>query len=160
MPVSAQNLDNDGAEISYPITFTNNDAQSHVYTIMLEGQETIGLRLGESNTFVLKPKDSNTINVYASTRAKEAGEKSFNVLVRENQKTISTIQLKANVNVQSGIFGTGLKAVLMVILILITIGLAGLGAAFGIRNYLQKDENEDSADESITKEIPAGEAYY
>ena len=160
VPVTSQNLNNDGREAAYQVTFTNNDVNTHLYTIMLGNGESLDLRLGESNTFVLKPKDSNTINVYASTRAKEAGEQSFNVLVRENQKTISTIQLKANVNVQSGIFGSGLKAVLMVILILITIGLAGLGAAFGIRNYLQKDEAEDDADESITKEIPTGEAYY
>ena len=110
VPVTSQNLNNDGSEVIYPVTFTNNDAQAHVYTIMLDSQ-LIDLRLGESNTFVLKPKDSNTINVYASTRTKEAGEKSFNAIVRENQKTISTIQLKANVNVQSGIFGTGLNRI-------------------------------------------------
>ena len=160
VPIAVQDLRNDGTEVAYPVTFTNNDAAPHVYTILLESPESLDLRIGDSNTFVLNTKESNTISVYASTRSKVAGEKTFNVVVKENNKVLKIVQLKANVAAESGIIGTGLKTFLMVILIIIAIGLAGAGLYFGLRSYFQRDDSEESAEDSVVQEIPEGEAYY
>ncbi len=155
VPVIRQDLKNDGSEVAYPITFTNKGAGSNTYVVMLDGAGWADLSLKDSNAFVLKPLESRTLNVYASTMAKDKGEKTFFVTVKSDDKVLRQVPLKANV---VGAEGLALKSFLKALLILVVVMIAAFGLFAGIRRYFGNNSNK-----SFASEIPdkvEGETYY
>lgn len=158
IPIVKQDLFNDGREAIYPLTLTNEGPDANTYTILLDGSNWANLRLAESNTFVIKPRQSKTINVYASTTAKMPGERVFLAAIRDNNGILTYAVLKANVVAVKGLLAMKLKNILEVVLIGIVIALAAMGIFFGIKGILEGDKGS-----GFSKEIPdreLGEAYY
>lgn len=147
VPVGKQDMKNDGSEVIYPIIFTNHGPDANKYTLLLDGADWARLRLSDSNVFVLKPQESKTINVFASTTANELGEQIFLATVKSNDKALKQIPLKADVIAVKGLIAAKLKNTLLVLLIAIVIALAAIGLFFGIGRLMQ-DDSEEIPDES------------
>jgi len=168
VPIALQDIGNDGSEVIYPITLTNNGPDANAYTLLLDGSNWAGLRLAESNTFVIKPKESKTIYVYASSKGNFIGEQTFVVTVKGNDNVLKQIPLKGNVvNVaRKDFLAAALKNILKIMLIAIAVFLAAIAIIFGINKYSQKEgelSDEEYYDRQFSEEIPDksnGEAYY
>ena len=89
-----QDIKNDGSELIYQLILTNEGKDANTYTLLLDGANWANLRLSESNTLVLRPKESKTINIYASTKGNALGEQIFIVAIRSNDKVLKNIPLK------------------------------------------------------------------
>ena len=155
VPIIKQDV-NDASEVTYPITFTNQGPSAKSYTILLDGANWANLRLGESNTFVLKPKQSKTINVYASSNGNARGEQAFLVTVESEDNVLSQVELKGNVVSTKNYLAAALKNAFKIVLIGAVVLLVLIGLIFVFRNYMGRSE-------SISEEIPdeaEGEAYY
>ncbi len=157
VPLVSQNMFLD-REVIYPITLTNEGPGANSYTLLLDGGGWADLRLAEPNVFIIKPKESKTINVYASSKA-TLGEHLFLATIKTGDKILSQIPLKGNiVTAAQDSLSSTLKSVLQVALIGFVIFLAAIASFFGIRRYIQRGNKED-----ISEEIPdeaEGEAYY
>ncbi|MBI2652727.1 hypothetical protein HYX00_04650 [Candidatus Woesearchaeota archaeon] len=158
-PIITQDIKNDGSEVIYSLILTNEGKDANTYTLLLDGANWANLRLSESNTFVLRPKESKTINVYASTKENVLGEQIFIVAIRSNDKVLKNIPLKGNVisAVAPKGIAANLKNVLEVVLLGVAVFLAAIGFFFGVKKYLKSNSKE------ISEEIPdqeQGEAYY
>lgn len=160
VPILKQNMKNDGSEVIYPITLKNQDSKANTYTIMLDGAWA-DLRLNEANAFVINPKESKTISIYASTKSNVKGEQIFLVTVKSNDKALKLITMKANVIGAKGITSSALKIWLEAILIGVVVLLSATGFFFGIKRYTQSENSETDEDTSkeITNQI-GSEAYY
>ena len=156
VPITKQDIKNDGSEVIYPLTFTNEGPDSNIYTLLLDDVNWVNLRLAESNVFVLKQKQSKTINVYASSKAASIGERIFLVTVKSNDNVLKQIQLKGNIAgtaVTQGLLSAKLKNLLEIFLIGAVVLFAAIGLFFGTKKLIQKDSSEEISD-------TAEEAYY
>lgn len=165
VPIGKQDIRNDGTEVIYPITLTNDGQKTNAYTVTFDGLNWANLRLSDSNAFVLGPKEAKTLLIYASTKAKVSGEKAFLVNIKSNGKIVRQIGLKANVvpmSKSTGIFtAANLKESIKVMLILAIIALAAVGGFHWFKSLLREDK--EGAYQKIANEIPdkvEGEAYY
>ena len=160
VPKTKQDIRNDGSEVIYKITLTNKGPHANSYTLLPDGAGWTNLRLAESNVFVIKPKESKTINIFASTKANAnvKGEQTFLVTIKSDDKTLKQIPLKGNVISAAKIpLSAKLKNALEIILIGVVVVLVAIGFFFGIKSYMQGGREE------ISEEIPdkaEGEAYY
>lgn len=160
IPIAKQDIKNDGSEVIYPLMLTNEGHDANTYTLLLDGANWANLRLSDSNAFVIRPKETKTINVFASTQANVIGEQIFLVTIQSNDKVLKQIPLKGNIVGAApvkGLLAAKLKNILEIILVGLVVVLAAMGFFFGVKKYLQ------GADESISEEIPdqeQGEAYY
>jgi len=155
VPIIKQDV-SDASEVTYPITLTNQGPSAKTYTILLDGASWANLRLSESNTFVVKPKQSKTINVYASSNGNAKGEQAFLVTVESEDNVLSQVKLKGNVASTKSSMAAVLANSFKIILIGAVVLLVLFGLIFGFRNYMGRGE-------SISEEIPdeaEGEAYY
>ena len=168
IPILQQDISDDGSEVIYPITLENKGPDANAYTLLLDGVSWANLRLAESNTFVIKPKESKTIFVYASSKGNLRGEQIFVVTVKGDDKVLKQIPLKGNV---VGVFtknllAAQLKNVLEIMLIVFVVFIAAIGLFFGINRYTQKEEelaDEEYYNRQFSEEIPNkanGEDYY
>lgn len=151
-----QDIRNDGSEAIYPLTLTNEGPDANTYTLLLDGASWANLRLGESNAFVIKPKESKTINVYASSKGNAKGEQIFLVTIKSGDKVLKQIPLKGNVVAVKGALAAKLKNALEITLIGFAAFLVAAGFFFGVRRYFQGEKG-------VSEEIPEqeqGEAYY
>ena len=153
VPLSRQDIKNDGSEIIYPIIFTNQGPDSNTYALLLDGAGWAKLRLSDSNVFVLKPKESKTMNIFASTTTNAFGEQIFLAAIKSHDKVLKQVPLSGNVVAAKGLLAAKLKTLLEIILIVIVIAIAAIGFFFGVRKFLQ-NSNEEIPDEA------EGEAYY
>ncbi|MBI2653431.1 hypothetical protein HYX02_01330 [Candidatus Woesearchaeota archaeon] len=155
VPVLKQDLRNDDSEVIYPLMLTNQGPDANTYTLLLDNSGMVNLRLSESNVFIIKPKESKTINIYASSNTNAVGEHIFVATIKSDGKVLAQVPLKANIVAVKGLIASKLKNVLEVMLIGIVVLLVVAGVFFGVKRYLQGN--------SISKEIPdeeQGEAYY
>ncbi len=160
-PIGKQNMKNDGSEVTYPITLTNNGDNTKSFSIVLDGWGWADLRLSEASAFVLKPQESKTVNVFASTQTKESGEKTFFVAVKSNDQVTRQIPLKANI-IPVTVFSfmaLSLKGLLEALLILTLIALVAVGMIYGTREFSRKGDKEQSEADKIPNSSQ-GEAYY
>lgn len=153
VPISKQDIKNDGSEVIYPLILTNEGPDANTYTLLLDGADWAKLRLSDSNVFVIKPKESKTINVFASTTTNAEGEQIFLATVKSHDKVLKQVPLRGNVVAVRGLLAAKLKTLLEIILIVIVIAVAAIGFFFGVRKFLRSD-NEEIPDEA------EGEAYY
>ena len=157
IPIVKQDIYNDGSEVIYPITLTNEGPDANTYTLLMDGASWADLRLSESNTFIIKPKESKTINIFASTNADATGEQIFLTTVKSNDKVLKQIPLKGNVVAAKGLLIARLKDVLEIALIGIVILLVMLGLFFGIKKYMESNGSEEASEEMPSVE---SEPYY
>ena len=154
VPIVNQNIYNDGSEVIYPFILTNEGPDANSYTLLLDGANWADLRLSESNAFVVKPKESKTINIFASTQANTIGEQIFLVTIKSNDKVLKQIPLKGNAIAAKGLLSARLKNILGIVLIGIVIFLVAIGLFFGIKKLMEKDSSEEIPDNAER------EAYY
>lgn len=158
IPVLKQKIKNDGVEVIYPITLENEGPDANAYTVLLDGASWADLRLSESNTFVLKPKESKTLNVYASTTSKTKGDKSFLVTIKSNDKVLEQIAFTANiVPVKKEFVAINVKKIFEIFLIVLAAALVVAGFAFGVRKLIEGSSKEEQAKAVISPEV---ETYY
>ena len=153
VPVVKQNIPNDDTEVMYQLRLTNEGPDAETYTLLLDGGKWANLRLDDSNVMILKPKESKTFNIFASTTEKPS-EQIFLADVKSNDKTLSQIQLTGNV-IGSGkvALSAKLKSALKLIVIGAVVLLAAIGLFFGIRKYAEIEDAEESEYEQV-------ESYY
>ena len=159
VPVLKQDLKNDGSEVIYPLILTNQGPGANTYTLALESSEMIKLRLSESNVFVIKPRESKTINIYASSTTKAAGEHIFVATIKSNDKVLAQIPFRANIVAVRGLLAAKLKDALQVILIGAVILVVAIAVFLGINRYTRKDYMRKDVSDEIPDE-EKGEAYY
>lgn len=162
VPVIKQDMPNDGTEVVYALTVTNDDAKSNAYALSLDGNEWAGLRMNEPSAFVLGAKESKTLNIYASTNKDLAGEQVFYAAVKSNEKVLREIAFKANVlNAGSPYTAGGFKTMLQAFLILAVFALVGAGVYFGLQSIAKK-ENDNGTDDTASEipDVSEGKAYY
>tara|TARA_B100000315_G_scaffold114472_1_gene104947 strand:+ start:37365 stop:39392 length:2028 start_codon:yes stop_codon:yes gene_type:complete len=160
VPVVEQDVKNDGSEVIFPITLTNQGPDANTYTLLFDGAGWANIRLTESNTFIVEPEESKTVNVFLSTDSKLAGEQLFTVMVKGNDKILNQLTLKGNVvNIQGQLFAVVLKTLLQTILIGLVVLLVALGLYLGARRYMPRKETSDFVAEDIPDQAQ-GEAYY
>ena len=154
IPLLKQNIKNDGSEVIYQLKLTNEGPDANTYTLLLDGANWANLRLAESNTFVINPKDSKTINIYASTRADVVGEQIFVVTIKSSDKVLKQMPFKGNIVsvAGKGLLAAKLKNALEVILIAFVVFLVAIGFFFGFKKYISKSKESEEQEEL--------EAYY
>ncbi len=154
IPILKQDIKNDGSEVIYQLKLTNEGPGANTYTLLLDGANWANLRLAESNTFVIEPKDSKTINIYASTRADVVGEQIFLATIKSNEEVLKQIPFKGNVVsvAGKGILAAKLKNALEVILIAFVVFLVAIGFFFGFKKYIGNSKESEEQEEL--------EAYY
>ena len=121
--------------------------------MLLDGRNWANLRLDGSNVFILKSKESRTINVYASTKTKLEGEQMFLVTVKRNSDIVKELQLKANV-IKAGSYWLTLisKSVLQAVLIGLVVLLFAIGFFLAYEDKAKKQEAEEAPDYSLERE--------
>ena len=153
IPLLKQDIKNDGSEAIYQLKLTNEGSGANTYTLLLDGANWANLRLTESNTFVIKPKESKTINIHAATRADVVGEQIFLATIKSNEEVLKQIPFIGNV---VSVVGKGLAAklknALEVILIAFVVLLVAIGFFFGFKKYIGNSEESEEQEEL--------EAYY
>ena len=157
IPVSKQDIYNDGSEVIYPLTLTNEGPDANTYVLLLDGASWADLRLSESNTFVINPKESKTLNILASSKADATGEQIFLVTIKSNDKTLKQIPLKGNVIAAKGLFIANLKNAMEIALIGIVILLAATGLFFSVAKYIEGSGSGEASSETPSIET---ELYY
>ena len=157
VPIVKQDIYNDGSEVIYPFILTNEGPDANTYTLLMDGASWADLRLSESNTFIIKPKESKTINIFASTNADATGEQIFLTTVKSNDKVLKQIPLKGNVVAAKGLLVARLKDVLEIALIGIVILLVMTGLFFGIKKYMESNGSEEASEKMPSVE---SEPYY
>ncbi len=190
VPIAIQDIDNDGSEVIYPIKLKNDGTISTTYTLLLDGMEWADLRLSDSNVFVLNPKESKTINIYASTKSDKEGEQTFVAAIKSGDNVLSQVQLKGNViavEKKSSYGGLGSLGIIIagLVILLVAIGFfvikklpgssgsAGNSGAGQIIEYIPGEAGAEpyystqgdgvSIGKDISAQIPnadKGEAYY
>ena len=158
VPLVKQNMLNDGSEVIYQLTLTNEGPDANTYTILLDGSNWANLRLVESNTFVLKSKGSKTVNIYASTTTKSLGEQAFLVTIKDDDEVLTNVVLKANVVAVKGLLAIKLKNILEIVLIGVVIVLVAIGIFFGLKGIVEGGNSTDYSEEILDQEL--GEPYY
>jgi hypothetical protein len=143
VPILRQNIPNDGTEAMYQLKLTNQGPDAETYTLLLDGSKWAALRLDDSNVMVLKPKESKTFNIFASTTAKPSVQ-SFLATVESDDKALSQIQFTGNI-LSSGkvALSAKLKSALKIIVIGIVVLLVAIGLYFGIRKYTEAEDTEE-----------------
>ena len=155
VPILKQDV-SDASEVVYPLILTNQGPDANAYTLLLDGADWANLRLAESNVFVVKPRESRTVNIFASSKGNTEGEQIFLVTIKSNDEVLSQIPLKGDVVATKSLLAAKLKSVLELALILFVVFLAAMALFYGVRRRLQGDKG-------ISEEIPEqaeGEAYY
>lgn len=153
VPVVKQDIKNDGTEVVYQLTLTNEGPDANTYTLLLDGLKWANLRMQESNTFVLNPKASETLNIFASTTSDIIGEQIFMVTVQTPDKVLKQVTLRGNVVDVKG--AKSIVLVVVAILIAIVFILVVSSLFYIIRKLLQRN--------NASEEIPdkaEGESYY
>ncbi len=158
IPIIKQDIFNDGREVIYQLTLTNEGPDANTYTILLDGSSWANLRLAESNTFVIKPKQSKTINIYASTTAKTLGEQAFLVTIKDDNEVLTNVVLKGNIVAVKGLLAIKLKNILEIVLIGVVIVLVAIGIFFGLKGIIEGGNSTDFSEEIPDQEL--GEPYY
>ncbi|MBI3026690.1 hypothetical protein HYY70_01120 [Candidatus Woesearchaeota archaeon] len=156
IPILKQNIKNDGSEAAYPVILTNEGPDANSYTLLLDGAGWADLRLSDSNFVVINPKESRTINIFASSRKAALGEQIFMVAIKSSDKVLKQVPLKGNVTDAGGI-ALSLKDFVEMALIGFVVLAVLIGLLFGIRGYM-KDGRKDAGEEIPDQE--QGEAYY
>ena len=156
VPIAKQDIKNDGSEAIYTLTLTNEGPDANAYTLLLDGANWADLRLSDSNVFVIKPKESKTVDIFASASGNPIGEQIFLVAIKSNGNVLKQIPLKANVIAAKGVLAAKLKDVLEIMLIGMVVLIVIIGIFFVIRRYIQG--NGGNASEMPDQE--QGEAYY
>lgn len=158
VPILKQDMRNDGSEAIYQLMLTNEGIDANTYTLLFDG-DWANLRLAESNVFVIKPRESKTINIYASTNEDVTGEHIFLAIIKKDDNVLKQIPFKANV--VETFAGDGLTAkvrdILEILLIGFVVVLLAVGLFFGIKKLMQGN------DKGVSEEIPdeaEGEVYY
>jgi len=136
VPTVKQDILNDGSESVYPIILTNQGKDANAYTLLLDGANWASLRLSDSSAFVINPKESKTINIFASSKGDAAGEQIFLVTVQSNEKVLKQLPLKGNVVPAKGTLADSLKNLLWMLLIGFVVLLVAMGAFFGVRKIM------------------------
>ena len=155
VPILKQDV-NDASEVVYPLILTNQGPDANAYTLLLDGANWAGLRLSESNAFVIKPRESRTVNIFASSKGNAEGEQIFLVTIKSNDRVLKQIPLKGNVVPAKSLLAAKLKNALEIILIGFVVFLAAMGMFYGVKRYMQGNQG-------VSEEIPdqsEGEAYY
>ena len=154
VPILKQDIATDGSEVIYPITLKNEGPVASAYTILLDGANWAKLRLDDSNTFVFNPKQSKTINAYASSKGNAFGEQIFVVTIKSNDQVLKQIPLKGNV-VSVTKSASSLMNIIGITLIGFFVLLVIVGLFFVVKRFIGgKDISEEIPDEA------EGEAYY
>ena len=160
IPILEQDVKNDGTEVVYRITLKNEGSGANAYTLSLDGGNWANLRLSEGNTFVLKPNEAKTVNIFVSTKSRISGTQLFFATVKSNDEILKQITFKANVVpvkkfliIRSIFFDW--KTMLMATLIVMVVVLVAIGLFYGIKDAAEK---ETALEEP--KREPQVEAYY
>ncbi len=144
VPILSQDIEkyrknkNEKSEVIYPITLTNEGPDANAYTIVLDKSELLDLRLSESSAFVIKPKESKIINVYASTKSDLYKEQTFLVTIKSNDKTLHQIALKANIiskDDKSDFYKESI-IILKIVVMMLILSLFAVGIFFGFKRHL------------------------
>lgn len=157
-PVTSQDIKNDGTEVIYPLILKNEGPNANTYTLLLDGAGWASLRLSEPNVLILNPKESKTMNVYASSMA-GAGEHLFLVTIKSGDKALKQIPLKGNIIAEKGGLASKLKNILELVLIGFVVFLAAMGIFFGIRHMGGGSREKKEAMEELPDKAE-GESYY
>jgi hypothetical protein len=160
VPNVKRKITNDGKEAIYPVSFKNIGTSSETYSLKFESANWATVRLSDSSTFVLSPEESRTINIFVSTKTKVAGDQSFIVTVKNDEKIAYQTPLVANVEVLESKILIFFMGLLKLTLIVLVIFLAAAGLYLGTKKFLPYIDREQNA---AAEEIPdslEGEAYY
>ena len=158
LPIAKQDLYNDGSEVVYPLTLTNQGPYAKTYTILLDGSNWANLRLSESSAFVIKPKESKTVNIYTSSNGNLIGERTFLVKINSDDRILKEISIKGNVVAVKSKSNSAVTNTLEILIAGFVILLLGFGLFFGIKKLMKKVDSE-----KFYEEIPdqsEGESYY
>jgi len=155
VPILRQDISNDGSEKVYPITLTNEGAGAKTYSLLFDIPQGVNLRLSDANVLVIKPKESKTINIYASTTSNIKGEHIFLITIRSNDNVLKELSLTGNFIVAKGTSSPAQYS--FEIFLIIVVAIIILGLSFAVAKYIQSNK------QNISDEIPdkeSGEAYY
>ncbi|GEM_PF-3519345 len=155
-----QDMKNDGTEVAYPLTFKNEGPGSAAYVLLLDGRGWANLRLTESNVFILRPGETRTVNVLASTTASK-GEHVFLAEVKSSGKLLKQVPLRANVVQTANNSGIILLLnALEIFLVIAVLALFAAGVYFGVRRL--NEENGAPSEPVNTEPMykPEAESYY
>ena len=160
VPITKQDILNDGSEVFYPITFTNEGTDAKAYTLLLNGNNWADLRLSDSDVFVLMPKESKTIRIYTSTKSNIGGNRNFLVTLRDSNKTLKEIQITGNVIlVKSTASSYGMGSFLKISLIIAAILVFAVIVFFIIKAFAMGiDEGNGKPKQAAEKDT--GGLYY
>jgi len=158
VPVVNQNIA-ENSESIYPLVFKNNGQKASAYTVLLDGQDWASLRLSDSNTFVIKPAESKTVYIYASSNGFASGEQTFLVTILKDGNSLKQVALKSNVAPSTkSALGDKMKISLEIGMVLLVVLLVGAGFFFGIRKYTKGNKESNSSEE--IPESDNSESYY
>lgn len=159
MGTTSQNLVPGQAGALYPLTITNNGAESEVYTVSVDGANDFAtVQVNPVSTFILKEGESQAVFLYLTpVEGAAKGQRVFTATVKAGNEVIKQLPLTANVEAGSAAKTTAVKMdarnALEVGLIVLVVLLIILAVIVGVKK-LKKDE-EDSDSEDVE-----GKTYY
>lgn len=143
LATDAANANAGGAEVSFPVTITNAGSESKVYTIMADGANWGTFTVTPSNVLVVDAGESKAANVNVKVAENApAGQQTFLVSVKSDNKVLKQIPLKVNV-AEAQASGSGLKSVLEVGLIVLLILVVVVGLVLGFTRKREEDEGNE-----------------
>ena len=152
LSTTSQNMEQGQAGVVYPMTITNNNANSRSYTLTVQGVEGWAqAEVSPSNTMVLGAGETGTLYVYLTSADNAAvGEHVFIAKVASGDETLKEIGLKANVAESTTGAWSKVKRALEIALVILVVLLVILGLIVGFSKL--KGEQEDSEE--------PGQTYY
>ena len=141
VPSDSQSVVAGSSEVFYPITITNSGSASKSYTISVDGASWGTVRIAPSNVAVVNPADSKTVNIYVAAKSDaSAGEQMFLVTIKNDDKILKQIPLKAVISKQASAEPTKLESVLKVLAIVLLAILVTIGLIFIFSSMMRRDD--------------------
>lgn len=157
IPVNSQPLFSN-VEAIYPIILTNNGINAKSYTILVDGIDFGSYRILPSNTDVIGPGQTKTINLMLNAKDTEKGQKIFTVTVKSAQNILEEIPLKASI-VPATAFNARKIFEWFVLLTVLLFTASAVFYAIKVYNERKKGGKKEEM-QGYKEELPAAETYY
>jgi len=136
-----------GGSAMYPITVSNEGAESKVYSIIVDSADWAEFSVTPSNVIVVGAGESKAAYISLKAKSVASGPQVFAATIKSGESVLKQVPLRANI--AGGVSATsigGIKKVLEVGLVVLVVLLVVLGLIIGF-NKLKGSEDEEAGEE-------------
>lgn len=136
-----------GGSVMYPITISNDGAESKVYSISVDSANWAEFSVTPSNVMVVGPGESKAAYVSVKANPSASGLQVFSVTIKSGENVLKQVPLRANIAGTAAGLGKVKKA-LEVGLVVLVVLLVILGLIIGFNKLKGSEEAEEGEEKT------------